>query len=133
VIRSVSELPKETLSELLRIERTLWENNDQVYHETYVPDALLIFPGVGRIDRETAVTAIQKENAEGRAWAEVQFDDAVGRSLMRDTAVLISYCATARWIPSTNAEIVPASIIESLGPHGCHTRITARVATAFAR
>jgi Domain of unknown function (DUF4440) len=97
VIRSVSELPKETLSELLRIERTLWENNDQVYHETYVPDALLIFPGVGRIDRETAVTAIQKENAEGRAWAEVQFDDAVGRSLMRDTAVLISYCATARW------------------------------------
>ena len=97
MITAASALPRETLVELLTIERTLWENNDHVYHETYLPDAVLIFPGVGRIDRETAVTAIQKENAEGRAWAEVQFDDAVGRSLMRGTAVLISYCATARW------------------------------------
>ena len=100
---SASELPRETPSELLMIERTLWENNDQVYRETYVRDAVLIFPGVGRIDRETAVTAIQKENAEGRAWAEVQFDDVVGRWLTRDTAVLISYCATARWTYETVA------------------------------
>lgn len=92
-----SELPKEILSDLLMMERTLWTNNAQVYHEAYVPDAVLIFPGVGRIDRETAVTAIQQENAKGRAWAEVHFDDAVGRWLTRDAAVLISYSATARW------------------------------------
>jgi Domain of unknown function (DUF4440) len=91
-----SELPNETLSELLMIERTLWENDARVYHDTYVPDAVLIFPGVGRIDRETAVAAIQKENADGRAWAEVHFDDAIGRWLT-DIAVLVSYCATARW------------------------------------
>jgi hypothetical protein len=52
---------------------------------------------VGRIDRETAVAAIQKEKAQGRAWAEVHFDDAVGRCLTTDIAVLVSYCATARW------------------------------------
>ena len=92
-----SEMPKEILSQLLLIERTLWENDAQVYHDTYVPEAVLIFPVVGRIDRETAVAAIQKENAEGRAWAEVQFDDAVGRWLTRDSAVLVSYCAIARW------------------------------------
>jgi hypothetical protein len=92
-----SLLPKNTLSELLMIERTLWENNARVYHDTYVSDAVLIFQGVGRIDRETAVAAIQKENAEGRAGVEVHFDDAVGRWLTTDTAVLVSYCATARW------------------------------------
>ena len=98
-----SELPKETLSELLIIERTLWENNAQVYHDTYLPEAVLIFPDVGRLDRETAVTAIQKENAAGRAWAEVHFDDAVGRWLTTDIAVLVSYCATARWNDETIA------------------------------
>jgi Domain of unknown function (DUF4440) len=87
----------ETLGELVMIERTLWENNARVYHDTYDPEAILIFPDVGRIDRETAVAAIQKENAEGRAWAEVQFDDAVGRWLTTGTAVLLTYCATARW------------------------------------
>jgi Domain of unknown function (DUF4440) len=91
------ELPNEVLGELLTIERRLWENNAQVYHEYYLPDAVLIFPGVGRIDRDTAVTAIQKENAEGRAWAEVHFDDAIGRWLMSDTPALVSYRATARW------------------------------------
>jgi Domain of unknown function (DUF4440) len=91
------ELPNDTLDELLRIERTLWENNADVYRETYAAKAVLIFPGVGRIDRETAVAAIQKENAEGRSWAEVQIDDAVGRWLVADAVALISYRATARW------------------------------------
>ena len=87
----------EFLAELLRIERTLWQNNAHVYRDTYTPDAILIFPVVGRIDRETAVAAILKENAAGRAWAEVYFDDVVGRWLAKDTAFLISYRATARW------------------------------------
>ena len=69
----------------------------RVYHDTYVPDAILIFPGVGRIDRERAVAAIHQENAEERAWAEVHFDDAIGRWLTPNAAALISYHATARW------------------------------------
>src|SRR5262245_43867639 len=76
----------ELLAELLRIERTPWQNNSHVYRETYAPDAVLIFPVVGRIDRETAVAAILKEKAAGRAWAEVYFDDVVGRWLAKDTA-----------------------------------------------
>lgn len=92
-----SQLPNETLNELLMIERTLWANDAQAYHDTYLPDAVLVFPDVGRIDRETAVGAIHQENADGRAWAEVHFDDAVGRWLKTNLAVLVSYCATARW------------------------------------
>src|SRR5262245_5470013 len=93
----MAQVSHETLRELLMIERTLWENNARVCHDTYHPDAILIFPEVGRIDRETAVAAIQKENAEGRAWWDVLFDDAGGRWLTTDTAILVSYCATARW------------------------------------
>ena len=63
-----SELAKDTLKDLITIERTLWENNAEIYHDGYSPEALLIFPGVGRIDRDTAVAAIRQENAEGRAW-----------------------------------------------------------------
>src|SRR5215208_8227789 len=63
-----SELANDTLKDLITIERTLWENNAEIYHERYSPEAVLIFPGVGRIDRETAVAAIRQENAEGRAW-----------------------------------------------------------------
>jgi Domain of unknown function (DUF4440) len=92
-----SELDKDTLKDLITIERTLWENNAETYHERYSPQALLIFAGVGRIDRERAVAAIRKENAEGRAWAEVSFDDLDGRWITSEAAALISYMATARW------------------------------------
>lgn len=92
-----SELTKEVLNDLITIERTLWENDADTYHERYSPEALLIFPGVGRIDRERAVAAIRKENAEGRAWAEVRFDDVDGRWIKSDAAALITYMATARW------------------------------------
>jgi Domain of unknown function (DUF4440) len=92
-----SELAKGTLKDLITIERTLWENNADTYHDRYSPEAVLIFPGVGRIDRETAVAAIRKENAEGRAWAEVSFDEVDGRWITTDAAALITYMATARW------------------------------------
>src|SRR5215218_148927 len=92
-----SYLAKEILKELITIERTLWENDAETYRERYSPEALLIFPGVGRIDRDTAVAAIRKENAEGRAWAEVRFDDVDGRWIRSDAAALITYVATARW------------------------------------
>jgi Domain of unknown function (DUF4440) len=98
-----SELADEVLKDLITIERTLWANDAQIYHDRYSPEAILIFPGVGRIDRETAVAAIRKENAEGRAWAEVRFDDVDGRWITTDAAALITYMATARWNYASSA------------------------------
>jgi len=92
-----SELAKEVLNDLITIERTLWENNAEIYHDRYSPEALLIFAAVGRIDRERAVAAIRKENAEGHAWAQVGFDDVDGRWIKSEAAALITYMATARW------------------------------------
>ena len=106
-----SGLAKETLDEIVAIERTLWENNAEVYHDRYRPDAVLIFPDIGRIDRDTAVAAIRQENAENHAWAEVQFDDADGRWLVSDVAALISYRASARWnYESTASQWLCASV-----------------------
>jgi len=105
------ELAKEVLKDLIEIERTLWENNAEIYHERYSPEAVLIFPGVGRIDRETAVAAIRKENAEGHAWAEVRFDDVDGRWIKSDAAALITYMATARWnYESSGSKTLCASV-----------------------
>ena len=92
-----SELAKEVLNDLITIERTLWENNAEIYHDRYSPEALLIFAAVGRIDRERAVAAVRKENAEGHAWAQVGFDDVDGRWIKSEAAALITYMATARW------------------------------------
>jgi hypothetical protein len=110
------DLPKEVLKDLITIERTLWENNAEIYHDRYSPEAVLIFPGVGRIDSETAVAAIRQENAEGRAWAEVRFDDVDGRWITTDAAALITYMATARWnYESTASKTLCASAYVRVG------------------
>jgi Domain of unknown function (DUF4440) len=85
------------LEELLEIERSLWTNDAEGYYQLYSPNALLVFPGVGRIDRDRAVAAIRKENAEGRAWAEVTMDDVDGRWIVPDAVALVTYLAMARW------------------------------------
>jgi hypothetical protein len=98
------------------IERTLWENNPEIYNDRYSPEALLIFPGVGRIDRETAVAAIRQENAEGHAWAKVRFDDVDGRWITTDAAALITYMATARWnYESSASKTLYASVYVRVG------------------
>lgn len=86
-----------TLEQLLEIERSLWTNDAEGYYERYSPSAVLVFPGVGRIDRDTAVAAIRKENAEGRAWAEVTMDAIDGRWIVPDAVALVTYLAMARW------------------------------------
>lgn len=63
----------------------------------YLPVAILVFPGVGLIDRNTAVAAIRKENAEGRAWDEVHFDDVITKWITVGSVALLAYVATARW------------------------------------
>jgi hypothetical protein len=111
-----SHLAKELLEDLITIERTLWENDAEIYHDRYAPEALLIFPGVGRIDRDTAVAAIRQENAEVRAWAEVSFDDVDGRWIRSQDAALITYVATARWNhESSAAETLCASVYVRVG------------------
>ena len=89
---------------LAGIERKLWSNDPEFYRATYLPDAILVFDQIGRISRDEAVQAIYEENASGRHWAEVKFDDL---SLSRPVGgvALLSYKATARW----NHEQVPSS------------------------
>jgi hypothetical protein len=82
--------------QLVAIERSLWTNDAAVYETTLLPDAVLIFGETGRIDRDFALRAIRQENAEGRRWGEVRFEDVSAKSLAGEIALLI-YRAHARW------------------------------------
>ncbi|HEX7098336.1 MAG TPA: nuclear transport factor 2 family protein [Acidimicrobiia bacterium] len=84
------------LDELLEVERAQWGNDPETYGERYLPTARLIFPEVGRIDIRTAVEAIRRENADGRAWAEVSFEEVEGRWLSPGAVALLTYLARAR-------------------------------------
>jgi hypothetical protein len=82
--------------QLLDIERKLWTNDAVFYKHNLIEESLLVFPETGVITRSVAVDAIVAENAEGRRWAEVQFDDV--RSLqLADEAALLTYKVAARW------------------------------------
>jgi hypothetical protein len=82
--------------ELLEIERLLWKNDPVLYRENYTGDALITFAETGVIDVTFAVEAIRQENAAGRRWAEVSFDD-VRTLRVTDEVTLLLYKATARW------------------------------------
>lgn len=88
--------PDELKDELIAIEWSLWKNEPNVYHQTFIPEAILIFPNVGRIGRSEAVDAIREENRAGRAWAEVNLDNVAILNL-EDETVLLAYRAAARW------------------------------------
>jgi hypothetical protein len=98
------------LETLLEIERSKWTNNPEIYEAGYLPNAVLIFPGVGRIDRSTAVNAIREENRKGHAWAEVKFEEArvveVGAGV-----TLLTYKANARWNYEERASSVLCSTL----------------------
>ena len=109
-------LTKETLKDLTTIEWTPWDNNAEIYHDRYSPEALLIFPGVGRLDRDTSLAAIRQENVEGCAWEEVRFDDVDGRWITTDAAALITNTATTRWnYESTASKTLCASVYVRVG------------------
>ncbi|MDW9818481.1 DUF4440 domain-containing protein [Sinorhizobium meliloti] len=93
------------LDELLEIERRLWRNDADIYAATYLPEAVLIFPGIGRIDVDTAVEAIRGENAAGRHWAEVSFSAETAVEVAAGTC-LVAYHADARWNDQPTAEAV---------------------------
>jgi uncharacterized protein (TIGR02246 family) len=91
--------------ELTEIERTLWMNDADIYSRTFLPDAVIIFSGVGRINLEFALNALREENAAGRRWAEVAFAEVRVLPVAPDVA-LLHYEATARWNYKENSEKV---------------------------
>lgn len=82
--------------EILATERSLWTNDADLYAATFLPEAILIFPIVGRIELQDAVKAIRSENESGRYWSDVEFSDEATLSIAPDI-VLLSYRAAARW------------------------------------
>jgi len=82
--------------DLLDIERKLWTNDAVFFKNNLLDEALLVFPETGVITRDVAVDAIMTENADGRRWAEVQFDDVYSKRLADDVH-LLTYRVTARW------------------------------------
>jgi hypothetical protein len=92
--------------DLYQIERSLWSNDPEVYHDSLRHDALLLFRETGVITRDTAVAAIREENRANRRWEEVKFSDQRVLAPGEDTRVLI-YRATARW----NYEEKPMNVL----------------------
>jgi hypothetical protein len=83
-------------NELIGIERKLWKNDPVLYRENYTDDALITFPETGVITIGVALEALRQENAEGRRWAEVAFED-VRTLRISDDVTLLLYKAIARW------------------------------------
>jgi hypothetical protein len=87
----------ESLQErLLEIERSLWTNNAAIYAARLRDDAVFVFAETGLIDKSTAIHAIEKENREGRRWADVQFFDVRAVEPTPELA-LLTYRASAKW------------------------------------
>ena len=86
----------ELLDRLLEIERQLWTNDAPLYRDTLLEAAILIFPETDVISRDAAVDAIRRENAEGRRWAEVRFEQVRGMEVS-EHAALMTYRVVARW------------------------------------
>jgi hypothetical protein len=83
-------------TQLLEVEKRLWRNDAELYHDHLTDEALLVFPETGVITRDVAVDAIRVENAEGRRWAEVDFEG-VHSVRLTDEVALLTYRVTARW------------------------------------
>jgi hypothetical protein len=82
--------------QLLDVEKRLWRNDAELYNDNLIDAALLVFPETGVITRDVAVDAILAENAGGRRWAEVRFEEVRSVQLTEDVA-LLTYRVTARW------------------------------------
>jgi hypothetical protein len=96
--------------QLLDVEKRLWKNDAELYRGNLITEALLVFPETGIITRDVAVDAILAENAEGRRWAEVDFEEVRSVQLTEDVA-LLTYRVTARWEHDESAYLALASSI----------------------
>jgi hypothetical protein len=119
--------------ELLPIERPHWTNDAAIYESSLVEDAVLVFAETGVIRREPALAAIRRENADGRRWAEVQFDDVLTLRLAQDAA-LLTYRATARWAnPSSRIACLRAASTSGGTADGRSPFISKRLCSASMR
>ena len=96
--------------QLLDVEKRLWRNDAQLYHDNLLEEALLVFPETGVIARDVAVDAILAENADSRKWAEVGFEEVRGVRLTEDVA-LLTYRVTARWAQEDSEYLAVASSV----------------------
>jgi hypothetical protein len=95
---------------LISIEQKLWSNDAVFYKQSLIEEALLVFPETGVITRDVAIDAILTENAEGRRWAEVEFDQVRSLQLADDMA-LLTYRVTARWEHEQSKNLALASSV----------------------
>jgi hypothetical protein len=96
--------------QLMEIERKLWSNDAVFYQDKLIEEALLVFPEIGVITRDMAVDAILAENAEGRRWAEVQFNE-VHRLQLAEDVTLLTYRVAARWEHEKSKSLALASSV----------------------
>ena len=100
----------ELQQQLIDIEQKLWTNDPILYRDSFIEEALLIFPETGMITRDEAIDAILMENVENRRWAEVQFS-AVRSLRLADDVILLTYKAAGRWAHEKSANLVFASSV----------------------
>jgi hypothetical protein len=102
--------------QLIDIERNLWTNDAAFYKKSLIEDAFLVFPETGVIGRDAAVDAILTENAEGRRWAEVEFDE-VRTLRLADEIALLTYRVAARWEhePAKNSALASSVYVKRGG------------------
>lgn len=96
--------------QLIDIEKKLWTNDAVFYKNSISEDALLVFSETGVITRDAAVDAILIENADGRRWAEVEFDEVRNLRLADDVA-LLTYRVAARWEHEQSKNLALASSV----------------------
>lgn len=72
------------LDTLIEIETRFWTHGPDYHDEHMADDALMVFPGVGLMDRAASLEAV----AGGQRWSSVEIRDAVLTRLTDDAAVL---------------------------------------------
>jgi len=80
-----------TDSEMLELERRLWSGDADFYHRLLTVDCRMALPGMGLIDRQSAIEGI----ASGRRWDAVEFTE-VQFQRFGNACILLSYRASAR-------------------------------------
>lgn len=85
----------EQIIQILDIEKKLWTNDPEFYHQALREDAMLVFKETGVIGRDFAVDAIRKEKSENRIWEEAAVDD-VQHLWISDDVIAITYRVAAK-------------------------------------
>jgi hypothetical protein len=80
----------ELLTRLLDLERRFWTGTADFYREHLAAEFLMLFPGLGFLDREAAIRGV----ADGQRWTRVDISDTRLMHLAPGS-VLLAYSARA--------------------------------------